>query len=140
MHDENLSPLSTTEMLVSPTPRKLSLPGDIENMAGDDVVSKPTRLTEKYRNAYSDFYDSGTPCVYKSGPDWPVRKAPLAQSIVREPRPASSHHTRSLPPSPSRSSYLSAHCQYQCHGSLFTLVFFLFFSFHIWLTPSILDI
>lgn len=42
-----------------------------ENMAGGDVVSKATRLTEKYPNAYSDFYGSGTPCVYKSGPDWP---------------------------------------------------------------------
>ncbi|KAN0081180.1 hypothetical protein V8E55_008804 [Tylopilus felleus] len=33
-----------------------------ENMAGDDVVSKATRLPEKYPNAYSDFYGSGTPC------------------------------------------------------------------------------
>ncbi|KAL6308595.1 hypothetical protein BKA93DRAFT_763288 [Sparassis latifolia] len=37
-------------------------------MAGDDVVSKATRLIEKYPNTYSDFYGSGTPCVYKSGP------------------------------------------------------------------------
>jgi hypothetical protein len=92
--DENLSPLSTTEMLVSPTSfsfGKLSLSGDIENMAGDDVVSKATRFTEKYPNAYSDLYGSGTPCVYKSGPDWPVRKGPLAQGIVREPRPVHGH-------------------------------------------------
>ncbi|ETW74722.1 hypothetical protein HETIRDRAFT_127172 [Heterobasidion irregulare TC 32-1] len=47
----------------TPTPfsfGKLSLSGDIENMAGDDVVSKATRLTEKYPNAYSDFYGSAT--------------------------------------------------------------------------------
>lgn len=60
-------------------------------MAGDDVVFKATRFTEKYPNAYSDFYGSSTPCVYKSGPDWPVRKGPLAQGIVREPRPVHGH-------------------------------------------------
>ncbi|KZT23693.1 hypothetical protein NEOLEDRAFT_1157202 [Neolentinus lepideus HHB14362 ss-1] len=52
-------------------------------MAGDDVVYTATRLTEKYPNAYSDFYGSATPCVYKSGPDWP--------GIVREPRPVHGH-------------------------------------------------
>ncbi|OBZ77823.1 hypothetical protein A0H81_02037 [Grifola frondosa] len=77
-----------------PTPSsfgKLLLSGDVKNMAGDDVVFKATRLTEKYPNAYSDFYGSGTPCVYKSGPDWPVHKGPLAQGIVREPRPVHGH-------------------------------------------------
>ena len=68
-HEEKPYPLSTTETL----------------------VSKAARLTEKYPNAYSDFYGSGTPCVYKSGPDWPVRKGPLAQGIVREPRPVYGH-------------------------------------------------
>jgi len=37
-------------------------------MAGDDVISKVTHLTKKYPNAYSNFYGSDTPCVYKSGP------------------------------------------------------------------------
>ncbi|KAH9039473.1 hypothetical protein EDB83DRAFT_2507660 [Lactarius deliciosus] len=32
-----------------------------------------TRLTDKYPYAYSDFYPSRTPCVFKSGPDWPAR-------------------------------------------------------------------
>lgn len=93
-HDENLGLLSTTETLVSPTPfsfGKPSLSGDTENMSGDDVVSKANRLTEKYPNAYSDFYGSRTRCVYKSGPDWPVRKGSLAQGIVREPRPVYGH-------------------------------------------------
>lgn len=82
------------ETLVSPTPfsfGKLSLSGDIEKMTGGDVASKATRLAEKYPNAYSDFRGSNTPCVYKSGPDWPVRKGPLAQRIVREPRPVHGH-------------------------------------------------
>src|SRR6266702_4435616 len=39
----------------------------------------------------------------------------------------SSHHTRSLPPSPSRSSYLLARCRYRCRGSLFRFVFFFVF-------------
>ncbi|KAH9947295.1 hypothetical protein B0H21DRAFT_778635 [Amylocystis lapponica] len=55
------------------------------------MQSRATRLTEKYPNAYSDFYGSGTPCVYKSGPDWPVRRGPLAQRNLREPRPVHGH-------------------------------------------------
>ncbi|KAF9783224.1 hypothetical protein BJ322DRAFT_1110106 [Thelephora terrestris] len=63
----------------------------LKNKAGDNVVPRATRLTEKYPYAYSDFYGSGTPCVYKSGPDWPIRKGPMAQGIVREPRPVHGH-------------------------------------------------
>ncbi|KAI1792458.1 hypothetical protein LXA43DRAFT_972582 [Ganoderma leucocontextum] len=60
-------------------------------MATDDVVSKATRLTNKYPNAYSDFYGSGTPCVFKSGPDWRVRKGHQARRIEREARPVYRH-------------------------------------------------
>ncbi|KAJ7781877.1 hypothetical protein DFH07DRAFT_949569 [Mycena maculata] len=49
------------------------------------------RLTDKYPNAYSDFYPSATPCIFKSGPDWPVRKGPQAQGIEREARPVYGH-------------------------------------------------
>ncbi|KAG7094922.1 hypothetical protein E1B28_005728 [Marasmius oreades] len=52
---------------------------------------RTTRLTDKYSNAYSDFYGSGTPCVYKSGPSWHVRKGPQAQGIYREARPVYRH-------------------------------------------------
>ena len=55
-------------------------------MPTDDV-----RLTDKYPNAYSDFYPSRTPCIFKSGPDWPVRKGPQAQGIEREARPVYGH-------------------------------------------------
>ncbi|KAF8877468.1 hypothetical protein CPB84DRAFT_1852671 [Gymnopilus junonius] len=44
-----------------------------------------------YPNAYTDFYPSRTPCIFKSGPDWPVRKGPQAQGIEREARPAYGH-------------------------------------------------
>ncbi|KAJ7147595.1 hypothetical protein C8R43DRAFT_889571 [Mycena crocata] len=49
------------------------------------------RLTDKYPNAYSDFYPSGTPCIFKSGPDWPIHKGPQAQGIEREARPVYRH-------------------------------------------------
>jgi hypothetical protein len=55
-------------------------------------VSKATSLIENYAYAYSDFYGRGTPCVFKTGPDWPVRKGPQAHGkIVREPRPIYRH-------------------------------------------------
>jgi hypothetical protein len=83
----NQSPISPTDTLVSPTASsfKPSL------SATDDVVSVATRLTENYPNAYRDFYGSGTPCVFKSGPDWHVRKGPQAQGIEREARPVYRH-------------------------------------------------
>ena len=81
---------------ISSGSRSLCYPHSLkENMTGGDVVSKATCLTEKYPNAYSDFYGSGTPCVYKSGPGWPIRKGPLAQGIVREHRPV---HGRAIQP------------------------------------------
>jgi hypothetical protein len=50
------------------------------------VVSDADCLTDKYRYAWTDFYPSCAPCVYKSGPAWEVRKSPEEQGIVREPR------------------------------------------------------
>ena len=90
----NQSPVSPTNMLVPGTAfcfDKPLLSNEGERMATDNVVSKETRLTEKYANAYSDFYGSGTPCVFKSGPDWHVRKGPEAQPIEREARPVYRH-------------------------------------------------
>jgi len=49
------------------------------------------RLTNNYPNAYSDFYPSGTPCIFKSDPDWPVCKGPHAQDVKREARPVYGH-------------------------------------------------
>jgi len=93
----NQSPVSPTDMLVAQTVfffGKPSLSNNSERMATDDVVSKETCLTEKYPNAYSDFYGSGTPCVFKSGPEWQVRKGPEAQGIEREARPVYRHPIR----------------------------------------------
>lgn len=83
----NPSSLSPTETLVAATtlfPSKSSL-------SGDPDASKTTRLTDKYPNAFSDFYGCGTPCVFKSGPSWPVNKGPQAQGTVREARPIYDH-------------------------------------------------
>ena len=60
-------------------------------MATDNIASMATRLTDKYPNAYSDFYPSRAPCVFKSGPDWPIRNGPQAQGIEREARPVYGH-------------------------------------------------
>jgi hypothetical protein len=84
----NQSPVSPTDTLVFSTAFSF---GDSEKIATEDVVSIETRLTDKYPNAYSDFYPSRTPCVFKSGPEWEVRNGPQAQGIVREARPVNGH-------------------------------------------------
>jgi hypothetical protein len=73
----NPSPISPTDTHDSPTAFSF------RKFSRDVVDSKATRLTDKYPNAYSDFYGSGTPCVFKSGPEWHVRKGPQAQGIER---------------------------------------------------------
>ena len=50
-------------------------------------VADGGRLTNKYPYAWTDFYPSRAPCVYKSGPVWDVRRGPEEQAFIREPRP-----------------------------------------------------
>ncbi|KAI1788488.1 hypothetical protein LXA43DRAFT_974817 [Ganoderma leucocontextum] len=45
------------------------------------------RLTDNYPPAYTDFFDSSMPCVYKKGTVWEVREGPEAQPLIREARP-----------------------------------------------------
>ncbi|ODN88039.1 hypothetical protein L198_06778 [Cryptococcus wingfieldii CBS 7118] len=45
-------------------------------------------LTDFYPYAFSDFFGSGTPCVYKTGPAWPIARE---QKIVRAARPIYNH-------------------------------------------------
>ena len=75
----DVSPLSPSDTLVSATPLssgKISL---------DEVDASKARLTDKYPNAYSDFFGCGTPCVYKSGD---------AGAYARGPRPKESSARR----------------------------------------------
>ncbi|KAI0292289.1 hypothetical protein BC826DRAFT_1019683 [Russula brevipes] len=51
-----------------------------------DVVVSDARLTDKYPHAWTDFYPSRAPCIYKSGLTWEVRTGPEEQGIIREPR------------------------------------------------------
>jgi hypothetical protein len=44
----------------------------------DIVVSNANRLTTNDCYAWTDFYPSRSPCVYKSGPAWGARKGPEA--------------------------------------------------------------
>ena len=50
-----------------------------------------SRLTKFYPRAITDFYGSGTPCVFKTGPEWPVARGPDSQKIVRAARPIYDH-------------------------------------------------
>ncbi|KAL4244521.1 hypothetical protein ABKN59_009801 [Abortiporus biennis] len=63
---------------------------ETQGIGGDDS----SRLMDKYRAAYMDFYclPSGIrPCVYKSGPAWRERRGPEAYRIVREVHPVHDH-------------------------------------------------
>jgi hypothetical protein len=71
---------SPTDTLVSPTTGA--------SFKADDDWS---RLTKFYPNAITDFYGSGTPCIFKKGTEWPVASGPNSQKIVRAARPIYSH-------------------------------------------------
>lgn len=75
---------SPTDTLVSPTAGV----GSKADLVTEDDWS---RLTELYPNAITDFYGSGTPCVFKTGPAWPVASGPNSQKIVRAARPIYDH-------------------------------------------------
>ena len=49
------------------------------------------RLTRFYPNAYSDFWGCDTPCVFKTGPEWPTNVGPESQKLVRAARPVYDH-------------------------------------------------
>ncbi|KAJ3777960.1 hypothetical protein FB446DRAFT_762108 [Lentinula raphanica] len=46
---------------------------------------------EERFNRLTDFYGSGTPCIFKTGPEWPTRKGPEARHFVQEARPIHRH-------------------------------------------------
>ncbi|KAF9068766.1 hypothetical protein BDP27DRAFT_1265874 [Rhodocollybia butyracea] len=43
--------------------------------------------------AFTDFFGFGTPCVFKTGPSWPIPLGPESQKIVRAASPIHSHPT-----------------------------------------------
>jgi hypothetical protein len=45
------------------------------------------RLTDNYPSAYSDFFGSSMPCIFKKGTVWGVREGPGAWPFIREARP-----------------------------------------------------
>ena len=50
-----------------------------------------SHLLAKYPAAITNFYGSGTSCVYKTGPAWPVAQGPQSQKIRRAARPIYKH-------------------------------------------------
>ena len=62
-----------------------SLVSDEEHMA---------HLLSTYPAAITDFYGSGIPCIYKTGPAWPVAQGPQSQKLKRAARPIYEHGIR----------------------------------------------
>jgi len=95
--DSSLSPdgavvSPTTSLLYSPTatlfsPTSLTAP-KIMSVSEEDHLSL---VLAKYPAAITDFYGSGTLCVYKTGPAWPVAQGPQSQKIRRAARPIYNH-------------------------------------------------
>ncbi|KAJ3976899.1 hypothetical protein EV361DRAFT_881757 [Lentinula raphanica] len=56
-----------------------------------DMFEQMVRLTCKYPNAYTDFYGSSTPCIFKTGPEWPTRRDFDGYAFIREVRPIYRH-------------------------------------------------
>jgi hypothetical protein len=93
--DEILSPILSTSPISTVASETVTVPlgklldskkGRDVTATADLVVSDGDRLTNKYPYAWSDFYPNRTPCVYKSGHVWDVRKGPEEYGIAREPR------------------------------------------------------
>ena len=83
--------LGSPTSLISPTETILSVAAGAVGSEGDVVVEDDlTRLTSLYPKAITDFYGSGTPCVFKTGPEWPVA-GNNSQKIVRAARPIYDH-------------------------------------------------
>ncbi|CAE6410287.1 unnamed protein product [Rhizoctonia solani] len=85
----------------------LSTPKQAKNYSPPLLPAKPTideeigvhRLTDRYPNAFTDFYGSKKPCIYKTGPEWHKRTGNQAQGIYWAAHPIYNH--------PIRSSWLS---------------------------------
>lgn len=75
---------TTTNTLTSPTARALSLLLMTDN---GNRGSGTRRLTDDYPPAYTDFFGSSMPCIYKKGTVWKALDGPEAYSITREARP-----------------------------------------------------
>ncbi|KAG8738691.1 hypothetical protein FRC12_016656, partial [Ceratobasidium sp. 428] len=50
-----------------------------------------SRLTKKYPHAITDFHGAGTPCIFKTGPKWPVDSGFGSHKITRAARPIHEH-------------------------------------------------
>lgn len=58
--------------IISPTEKLLSLNSTTSYNVMLIAEQEMGRLTDSYALAFADFYGSGTPCVFKSGPAWPI--------------------------------------------------------------------
>ncbi|KZS87133.1 hypothetical protein SISNIDRAFT_322227 [Sistotremastrum niveocremeum HHB9708] len=88
-----------------------------ETSSANDVPPNTPPLTDKYPFPHSDFFPYRTPCIYKSGSQWPTH-GPLGERLIREPRPVYDH--------PIQSTWISigtSICdELESHGILWTSV------------------
>ncbi|EAU93576.1 hypothetical protein CC1G_02806 [Coprinopsis cinerea okayama7 len=67
----------------------MSLATSGDNLSNEEQLG--SHLISSYPPAITDFYGSGSPCIYKTGPAWPVAKDPRSQKIIRAARPIHNH-------------------------------------------------
>ncbi|KAB5591355.1 hypothetical protein CTheo_5184 [Ceratobasidium theobromae] len=58
------------------------------------IVQKTSQLTKFYKFAYMDFYGSGTLCIYKTGPSWPIHEGIEEQKYIQAACPIYNHRIR----------------------------------------------
>ena len=63
----------------------------INSLTVSDVMDDPKRLTVYYPNAFADFFGCDTPCILKTGPEWPTNVGPESQKFIRVARPVGEH-------------------------------------------------
>src|SRR5260221_6209179 len=51
-------------------------------------------MSDFYKYTHTDFYGSGTPCIIKTGPSWPIREGIQEQKFIRAARPIYNHCIR----------------------------------------------
>ena len=89
---ESCLALSPTDTVFSATDT-ISHVSDCEDLlsmtdnGNGDGDSGARRLTDNYPPAYTDFFGSSMPCIFKQGTVWEVRNGPEAQPFIREARP-----------------------------------------------------
>ncbi|KAG8686235.1 hypothetical protein FRC09_014270 [Ceratobasidium sp. 395] len=77
--------------LVSPNDTLVDLTAGKGSRVDPAAEDDWSRLTSRYLYAVTDFYGTGTPCIFKTGPEWPIGSGPGYWKVTRAARPIYSH-------------------------------------------------